>query len=176
MKIKYCFSVLVFIATISFATFGQDYSVYNGQELGVGLDMGVDTNNGLRDWVTDMNGYQRIVYPPNQTWGAVFVTAGEPRNPPRPFMNFSGYSTLSVEMKGLDGGENVEIGIKDNTDPDNGRETKISITLSQDWDTFEFPLIDFETADPSHLYVLIEFVFGGPMERTVYFREIKYNR
>jgi hypothetical protein len=72
--------------------------------------------------------------------------------------------------------EYVSVGLKDNEDPDNGRETKKVVSnLATDWQTFTFPLSDFNTADLTKLYVITEFVFepGTPAE-TVCFRHIQY--
>ena len=176
MKTKSKLLILALITFYSYNCFCQDYSIYNGQVLADGLDMGVDTDKKERGWVSDMNGYMKMVYPSNQAWGAVFITVGAPRTSPRPFRNFSGYSTLSVEIRGENGGEHIEIGIKDNTDPDNGQETKIPINLTQKWQEYEFSLADFRTAELTHLYVVIEFIFGGPKGKTAYFRNIQYKR
>jgi LysM repeat protein len=151
-------------------------SIYTRQTLASGLNMGVDTSNGRFDWVTDMNGSLCMNYPSGQDWGAVFITVGEPTQPPRPSLDFSGYETLSLELRGGSGGETVSIGIKDNTDPDNGSETKLRVTnLTTEWQTFTFPLSSFSTADLSNLYVVTEFVFaaGTPAEN-VCFRNIQY--
>jgi hypothetical protein len=86
------------------------------------------------------------------------------------------YRTLSIEMKGAKGGETLEIGLKDNTDLDNGGETKIQITLTTNWQVYKFLLSRFVTADLSHLYMPIEFVFDGPQGKIVYFKNITYER
>lgn len=154
----------------------QDHPVYVGQTLSSGYDMGVNTDKGRTNWLSDSLGYMKMVYPAGQIWGAVFITVGKPTNPPRPFRNFAMYKSISLEMKGAKGGENVDIGMKDNTDPDNGQESKITTTLTKDWKTYEFVLNKFVTADLSHLYIPIEFVFGGSNGRTVYFKNIKYKQ
>jgi hypothetical protein len=152
------------------------HAVYVGTTLASGYDMGVNTSGGCTDWVDDMNGYMRMAYPSGQDWGAVFITVGKPRNPPRPGRDLSNYQTLSLELRGELGGEQVWVGLKDNTDRDDGRETKIRVSsLPTDWRTFTFPLSSFDTADLTRLYVVTEFVFepGTPAE-TVYFRNIQY--
>jgi hypothetical protein len=155
------------------------HCIYIGTTLCSGYDMGVDDSAGRRDWVTDMDGYMRMAYPGGLDWGAVFITVGPPRDPPRPGQDFSAYRFLSVELRGERGGESVNIGIKDNDDPDDGREKKLLASgLTTSWQTFTFALSDFRTADradPTRLYVVIEFVFepGWPGQ-TVYFRNVKY--
>jgi hypothetical protein len=123
-----------------------------------------------------MGDYMRMDYPGDQSWGAVFITVGPPTDPPHPGRDLSGYQTLSLELRGEVGGEFVWVGLKDNTDGDDGSETKIEVPdLTTDWQTITFPLSDFITADLTRLYVVTEFVFeqGTPAE-TVDFRRIQY--
>jgi hypothetical protein len=152
------------------------HPIYVGAALTPGYDMGVDTSGGLTDWVTDMNGFICMAYPGSQAWGAVFITVGLPVDPPRPSKDLSSYQTLSLELRGGVGGEYVSVGLKDNTDLDDGRERKMQVSkLTPDWQTFTFPLASFDTADLTKLYVVTEFVFepGTPAE-TICFRHIQY--
>jgi hypothetical protein len=55
----------------------------------------------------------------------------------------SEFETLSVEMRGERGGERVEIGIKNRTDPNNGKETRIVQMLSKEYRPYTFPLSKF---------------------------------
>jgi exo-beta-1,3-glucanase (GH17 family) len=154
----------------------QPHWIYYGPRLADGYDMGVNTSGGLTNWVTDMGGYIRMAYPSDQSWGAVFITVGPPTDYFRPGKDLSSYRTLSLELRGEVGGEEIWIGLKDNTDPDDGSERKIlASNLTTDWQTFTFPLSAFYTADLSRLYVVTEFVFepSTPSE-TVYFRHIQY--
>ncbi len=153
----------------------KELPIYVGTELSEGYDMGVNSSGGLTNWLFDLNGFMKMEYPENQTWGAVFITVGPPTEPPRPSQDLSLYTTLSVDLKGENGGEELEIGIKDNTDPDDGSETKIKVSgLTTEWQTYTFPLSDFTTADLTRIYVVIEFVFGGPYAQTVFFKNVEY--
>jgi hypothetical protein len=152
------------------------HCIYVGQTLCSGYDMGVDDSGRRRTWVTDMKGSMKMAYPSGLNWGAVFITVGKPVDPPRPGQDLSAYRTLSLELRGQRGGEQVNIGVKDNTDPDNGTETKfLASNLTTSWRTYTFTLSNFTTADLTRLYVVIEFVFepGWPAQ-TVYFRNINY--
>jgi len=120
-------------------------------------------------------GAMKMAYPPGQSWGAVFITVGQPKDPPRPWKDYSSFRAISVDLRGEIGGESVEVGIKDSSDPDDGSETKILVPqLSTGWQTYEFPLSSFDTADLEKLYVVTEFVFAGPTSQTVYFRNVRY--
>jgi exo-beta-1,3-glucanase (GH17 family) len=138
-------------------------------------DIGVDSSNSRQDWLETTSDGMSMTYPAGQAWGAVFVTVGPPVDPPRPWKDFSSFRTLSVELRGETGGESVEIGIKDATDPDDGTEAKALVSnLSTAWQTYQFPLSMFGTADLTHLYVAVEFVFDGSTAETVYFRDVKF--
>jgi len=152
------------------------HPIYVGAALSPGYDMGVNTSHGRTDWVSDMNGHICMSYPAGQDWGAVFITVGRPTNFDRPGRDLSGYQTLALELRGGVGGEQVWVGLKDSTDPDDGRETKIRVSgLTPEWQTFTFPLSSFDTASRDRLYVVTEFVFetGTPAE-TVCFRNVQY--
>jgi hypothetical protein len=143
--------------------------------LASGYDMGVNTSGGLNKWLTMQNGEMCMAYPSEQSWGSVFITVGKPTQPPRPAKDFSRYTQLSLEMRGQAGGESVSIGIKDNSQSDNGTETKVAMSgMTTDWKTFKFPLSQFTGADLSHLYVVTEFVFAGSTPETVCARNIQY--
>jgi hypothetical protein len=101
------------------------------------------------------------VYPAGQSWGAVFVTVGPPREKPRPSHDLSAFDTLVVEMKGDKGGEMVKIGIKTNEQPDDGSESQSLVSLEPGWQTYTFALADFRGTDAHRIYVPIEFVFAG---------------
>jgi hypothetical protein len=149
-------------------------AVFWGDTLASGYGMGVNTSGGLTSWVTVTNGEICMAYPSGQSWGTVFITVGNPTQPPRPGKDLSAYHQLSLELRGQAGGESVSIGIKDNKHPDNGTETKVPVSgLTTNWQTFAFPLSRFKGADLHNLYVVIEFVFAG-IPATVCARNIQY--
>lgn len=150
--------------------------IYKGTTLTKGYDMGVDTSDGLGNWVVDTHDSMCMNYPGNQEWGAVFITFGKPVPfDQRPGQDLSTYQTLSMELKGEKGGEYVSIGLKDKLDKDDGGERKYNVNVTNEWQTYTFPLSDFDTADLTQLYVLTEFVFepDTPAEN-ICFRNIEY--
>lgn len=150
-------------------------TIFDDRGLAVLYDIGVDSSGQRRDWLEMTEGAMKMAYPAGQSWGAIFITVGPPADPPRPWKDFSPFRTLSVELRGKNGGESVEVGIKDSSDPDDGSETKMLVPqLSTGWQTYEFPLSSFDTADLEKLYVVTEFVFAGPTPQTVYFGNVKY--
>jgi hypothetical protein len=88
--------------------------------------------------------------------------------------DFSGYLTLSVEMKADPGTSVIDIGIKTNTQPDDGSETKVPVKLVPEWKTYELSLSRFEGTDLKTLYVVAEFIFANDKAQTIYVRNVKY--
>ncbi len=144
-------------------------------QLATYYDVGVDSSNKRRDWLSKSANSLQMSYPVGEQWGTVFITVGAPSDPPRPWKDFSGFSKLSVELRGGPGADTIDIGLKDAFDPDDGREARVKIGgLSAEWKAYEFPLASFTTADLRNLYVVIEFVFSGPTAQTVYVRNVRY--
>jgi hypothetical protein len=150
-------------------------SVLTGAKLSPGFDMGVDTFHQMRDWVTPSGDGFKLAYPPGNDWGALFITVGKPKPMPRPGRDLSAYRALVVEMKGEKGGEQVDVGVKDSSQPDDGSETKISLKLTAEWQTYEIALTRFAGADLTRIYVPAEIVFDEH-PKTVYLRKVQYVR
>ncbi len=140
-----------------------------------GFDMGVDSSENKTNWLKSEGEQMRMSYPADQASGAVFITVGKPKQPPRPFRDFSAYNTLTVEMKGGVGGEQLEVGVKTNTQADDGSETKLPVKLTSDWKPYRFPLRRFEGAHLDKLYVVTEFVFSGSDAVTVFVRNVRFS-
>ncbi len=90
--------------------------------------------------------------------------------------DFSRFERIVLEAKGAKGGERLRVHMKDAEDPDDGSQTDIEIVLGKDWQTWEFELSDFETADPSKLHLVLGFLMLEQQEpisfsvRTISFR------
>lgn len=143
---------------------------------GNSLYMGLDTSEHVYGWARLVDDAIRIEYPGASTWGVWYVTAGRPLEDPaqRMYMDFSRYSTLSIELKG-NKGDIVRIALKDRDDLDDGKESKHAVELqSDDWHTYEIDLKKFVTADLRKLYVLVSLVFANEPQtllvRTVRFK------
>jgi hypothetical protein len=161
---------------VSYFTIIPPLYIYYGTSLHSGFDMGVDSSSHQTGWVKNMNGYMKASYPKGQAWGVVFITVGQPA--PLGFrksMDLRQYKTLSVEMYGATGNEQVYIGMKGATQPDDGSETKILQRLGNQWQTYTFGLLNFKGVNLSQVYIPIEFVFRNNISpETIYFRRIKF--
>ncbi len=149
-------------------------SVMADGRLQPGFDLGIDTSGKERHWLSPETGFLHLVYPAGQQWGALFVTVGPPKDPPRPSRDFSAYGTLVVELRGGTGGEVVRVGIKDATDRDDGSEVTLPVTLTSEWVAYEFELTRFDSANLRALYVVTEIVFAGTASQTVDIRTVRF--
>lgn len=140
------------------------YFIFTEGKLSQGFDMGVNTSGGLTNWVDVSGGEMCMSYPGGQ-WGAVFITVGKPVPPGnRPGKDFTGYQTLSLDIKGTKGNEYVLIGLKDKDMLDDGSENTVGINLGTEYLTSSIPLSKFN-ADLNKLYVVVEFVFEKTPEK-----------
>jgi hypothetical protein len=171
-------AVLLLVVVLGATVTGQQVrsNVLVGGKLTSGFDMGVASSEGRANWVTNDGAHFRLSYPSDQTWGAVFITVGKPRQPPRPFRDLSAFDVLALELKGGQGGETVDIGIKSNTQPDDGSETKIPVKLTADWQVYDLPLARFTGVELDKLYIVAELVFSGSEASTVFVRNVSYTK
>jgi exo-beta-1,3-glucanase (GH17 family) len=138
--------------------------------------VGLDTSGNQRQWLTANDGSLVLTYPANQQWGGMFITVG-PSVPlgRRPSLDLSAYRSLVVDLRAAVDGLCVRIGIKDNSQPDNGSEITVPRCLSAQWSTITLPLNTFTGADLTHLYVVFEVLFSGPTSATLEVRNIRYS-
>jgi hypothetical protein len=158
---------------VAFCQCPPDQPILTGATLANGLSIGVNTSNNRTDWLSNDGATLIMQYPTGQAWGAVFITPGlavPPGN--RPGRDMSRCQALVLEMSG-DAGM-VDIGIKDSVQPDDGTETKVTLPITSQWQTYTIPLSKFTRVDLKRVYVLTEFVFGGPQSQTLRVRNIKY--
>ena len=139
--------------------------------------MGGNTSKGLTDWFsTEDGGALKLVFPAGQDWAGVWITAGTPSAPgERQIIDLTRFKTLKIDMRGRNGGEVIEIGIKSDTQPDDGSEKKFRVELKREWDIFPFPLESFRRVnlkDLTRIYVISEFVHPLKTPITVFVRSI----
>ncbi len=107
-------------------------------------------------------------------WAGIWFTAGtgdfDRRSP-----DYSMYSKLVLELKGDAGGEKIVVNMEDRDDPADGSSTRYELELTDQWQTYEIDLAEFETADLTILWVPVGFVFfEDPVSFSV--RTIKFVR
>ena len=122
------------------------------------------------DTVSFDDGILKIYYPGTDhltgpPWGGIYIyIGGASPSHARRSRDFSEYSTLRLEMRGSRGGEQFFVNLKDRDDPDDGTQTNIAVTLSDEWQTYDFDLESFENADLTKLYNVAAFLFLDQQE------------
>jgi hypothetical protein len=82
--------------------------------------------------------------------------------------DYSMYDKLVLELKGEVGGERISVNMEDMNDPADGSSTRYMLRLSDQWQTYEIDLDEFETADLRVLTVPLGFVlFEDPVSFSI---------
>ena len=116
-----------------------------------------------------------LTYPDNMfTWGSPFFTINALNNRVTE-MDFTKYKNITLEMKGAIGGEQFALMMKDKYDLPDGNESRVDITVTNVWKTYEVPVEQFETADKKIIETPLGFVFLGGEGKTIYVRSIQFN-
>lgn len=78
-----------------------------------------------------------------EPWGVVYWFLGNGVVDPNRVKDFSKFETLKIKLRGVKGGENISISLKDTSNPTDGSETKVPLTLTNEWKSYEIPLASF---------------------------------
>ena len=89
--------------------------------------------------------------------------------------DYSDYKSIKLELKGAKGGEKVYINIKDKDDPNDGNESRVSLTLTDEWKTYEIPLSEFKTTNLEEISVAAG-ILSLEEPKTISIRNIEYLR
>jgi len=139
------------------STKGYPIIVSNGARISF-FDAGYASFNG-----ESVNGFSGInqmdFYPPDTEWSVAYFRHPSNAMIERPSKDYSSYKSLKLELKGAKGGETFFIALKDSNDPDDGSESRIPITLSNKWKTYEISLSEFKTTNLKELFIVTSFVF-----------------
>ncbi|NND80372.1 MAG: hypothetical protein HKN53_10775 [Maribacter sp.] len=138
-------------------TVGYSKVLTNGAENGKFFNTGfASAGNKPFEMIYGINEYTIDV--PKNEWTVVYF-----RNPSnalieRPTKDYSCYKTLKLELKGDKGGETVSVALKDADAPDDGSETKVPLTLSSKWETYEIPLSEFKPTNLKELFIVASLI------------------
>ena len=125
--------------------------------------------------ITFEDDYAILTYPENTfEWGSPFFTI-EGLNGRVTELDFSKYKNVILEMKGENGGEEFALMMKDKYDLPDGKESRVAITLTKTWKTYQVPIDQFKTADMTIIETPLGFVFLGDEGKTIHVRSIQYN-
>lgn len=141
-----------------------------------GFALQIVASNFMNNIYSYEDGYMELRYPENRVqWASPYFEVSALRGRVQE-MDFSDYSKMVVEMKGAKGGERFEIAMKDKNDPPDGTETRMAIELTDQWQTYEYDLSVFKTADLQNINVPFGIVFQGTEGRTIQLRTIQFKK
>ena len=100
----------------------------------------------------------RIDFPAIE-WGVSYFYVGKGSVEQLATKDYSSFKTIRLELKGKKGGEQIKIALKDETNPTDGSETKVPLTLINEWKWYEIPLSAFEGTNLKKLFMPLAFVF-----------------
>ncbi|MCW5516022.1 DUF6090 family protein [Muriicola sp. Z0-33] len=119
--------------------------------------------------------YLVITYPEDTfTWGSPYFRI-KVLNGRVTELDFSKYKHVVLEMKGEKGGEEFALMMKDKYDLPDGKESRVNITLTQNWKKYQVPIDQFKTADMEIIETPLGFVFIGGQGKTIHVRSIQFN-
>lgn len=154
-----------------------DPVVLKDGKLSCGYGLGIATAAPLVvGWVEEHPGFLRFSYPGRRDWGSVFITVGNP--PPsggqRLITDLIDRSYLALEMRGGDGGEYCDVGVRSLlTSPHKPSLALTRFELSHDWAWYYVPLNSIPFADIIRMHVVTSIEFLGPGSRTIEVRNIR---
>jgi exo-beta-1,3-glucanase (GH17 family) len=156
------------------------FHVFTRGELSPGHDAGVDSSDHRYDWLTTESDAFVLRYPGSGCWGSVAIQRGVPTAQiPRPlYWDLSTYSHLVATVSGEQGGEPLEIAIKDYDDRDDGSETQLRVQgVAAQPRTVVIPLDAFDAnraVDRSRVYVGLAMSFVSHLPHTVRLQDAYY--
>jgi exo-beta-1,3-glucanase (GH17 family) len=118
--------------------------------------------------------YQPVPDTPQPGWGTLFVTVGPPVPTNRPGQDLSRCHTLQADLRAATGNGRLRVGMKDATMPDDGRERKVLLEPTDQWQTYSVRLSTFRGLNVRRVYVPIELVFeAGDAAQTVLLANVR---
>lgn len=89
----------------------------------------------------------------SEPWAVAYFFIGSGVVDPNRVKDFSKFKILQLKLRGTKGGEHISIGLKDISNPTDGSETKIPLTLTNNWKTYEIPLTSFAPTRLEELFI-----------------------
>ncbi len=140
-----------------YSDYGYSKIFRNGSFTGFYETALASSNGG--DIIAYYNTGEYVIVFNEQDWGVFFFYNGSGAVDNTRTTDFSKYKTLRLELKGEKGGEKVLIALKDETNPEDGSETKVPLTLSNGWKNYDIPLASFAPTNLKKLFMVTGFIF-----------------
>lgn len=110
---------------------------------------------------------------PAMPWSVLYFYVGQGSIEQLETRDYSIYNTLRLELKGAKGGEKIQVSIKDETNPTDGSEAKVPLTLSNTWEVYDIPLSKFEGTNLKKLFMPAAFISENEAT-TISIKNIEY--
>ncbi|MEN2281448.1 hypothetical protein AAGF08_04860 [Algoriphagus sp. SE2] len=93
-----------------------------------------------------------------EPWAVSYWFLGNGVVDPNRVKDFSNFKTLRLKLRGVKGGEKIAVGLKDKSNPTDGSETKVPLTLTNEWETYEIPLSSFAPTRLEELFIVTSII------------------
>ncbi|MFC3879709.1 hypothetical protein ACFOSV_05960 [Algoriphagus namhaensis] len=103
-------------------------------------------------------GTHTIVQFIEQPWAVAYWYVGNGVVDPNRVKDYSKFKTLRLKLKGVLGGEKIAISIKDKSNPTDGSETKVPLTLTNQWNIYDIPLSSFAPTQIEELFLVTSII------------------
>lgn len=94
----------------------------------------------------------------SEPWATAYFYVGSGIPDPNRVKDFSNFETLRLKLRGTKGGEKVNISLKDLSNPTDGSETKVQLSLTNKWQFYNIPLNKFKPTDLEKLFIVTSFI------------------
>lgn len=93
-----------------------------------------------------------------EPWAVAYWFLGNGVADPNRVKDYSKFKTLRLKLRGVKGGEKIAISIKDKSNPTDGSETKVPLTLTKEWQIFDIPLSSFAPTRIEELFIVTSII------------------
>jgi len=93
-----------------------------------------------------------------EPWAVAYWFLGNGLVDPNRVKDFSKFKTLRLKLRGVKGGEKIAISLKDKSNPTDGSETKVPLTLTNEWQIFDIPLASFSPTRIEELFIVTSII------------------
>lgn len=111
----------------------------------------------------------------DEPWAVAYFYVGEGVVDPYRVKDFTAYKILRLKLRGTQGGEQIQVALKDISNPTDGSETKVSLTLTDEWKTYDIPLSSFTRTRLEELFLFASFIVEN-QALTIEVESIEYIR
>ena len=112
-------------------------------------------NNGVN--IQFMDSFMAIQFYP-EAWAVAYWFVGDGVIDPNRVKDFSSFKTLRIRLRGTQGGEEITISLKDKSNPTDGSETKVPLTMTNEWKDYDIPLASFAPTNPKELFIVTSII------------------